>query len=90
VRDILSKKMLRLALSAAVSCPRELCGRMISNHPVQTRDFFGFREPLRSDVDEVSEGLGNEGLAQEQDIDHLVIRVMVVGRARRPTEPVGT
>jgi hypothetical protein len=66
VRDILSKKMLRLALSAGVSCPRELCGRMIRNHPVQTRDFFGFREPLRSDVDEVSEGLGNEALLKSR------------------------
>jgi hypothetical protein len=66
VREILSKKMLRLALSAAVSCPRELCGPMISNHPVQTRDFSGFREPLRSDVDEVSEGLGNEALLKSR------------------------
>jgi hypothetical protein len=66
VREILSKKMLRLVLSAGVSCPRELCGRMISNHPVQTRDFFGFREPSRSDVEEVSEGLGNEALLKSR------------------------
>jgi TnpA family transposase len=56
-------------------------GRMISNHRVQIRDFFGFREALRSDAEKVSEWLCNQVLAQDQDIEHL--KELVYARFRQ-------
>ncbi len=56
-------------------------GRMISNHRVQIRDFFGFREALRADTEEVSDWLCNYVLAQDQDIEHL--KELVYARFRQ-------
>jgi TnpA family transposase len=56
-------------------------GRMISNHRVQIRDFFGFREALRADTEEVSDWLCNQVLAQDQAIEHL--KELVYARFRQ-------
>ena len=44
---------------------------MINYHRRQIREFFGFREALRGDADEMTEWLCRQVLAQDQNIEHL-------------------
>ncbi len=54
-------------------------GRQINHHRVQIREFFGFREALRADVEALSAWLCADVLAQEQDLTHSCYAARATG-----------